>query len=71
MDILQEVIETCVRSMLGMLPKCSLGMTLRESLWPTIMDFCEWQFGDQTASLGTILARLNSPIWILLGEFLA
>ena len=33
--------------------------------------FCEWQFGDQTASLGTILARLNSPIWILLGEFLA
>ena len=33
--------------------------------------FCEWQFGDQTASLGTILARLNSLIWILLGEFLA
>ena len=54
-----------------MLPKYNLGMTLRESLWPTIWYFDEWQFGAQTALLGTILARLNSPIWILLGDFLA
>ena len=51
MDIVQEVIDVCVRSMLGMLAKYSLGMTLRESLWPTIMGFFV------NGSLGTKLPR--------------